>query len=200
MPGLMQCLGATYVLTGPDGTRDLVAGLLDVFEYLRGRVDVTVREVGDPSGGDEDVEDVEGADGDPQTPTFELAGYELSTAPMVHSAPGYAYRLAVAGTDGPAFAFSGDTEATAGIADLADGSAVLAHDCSFPDSVDVDNHPTPSELGEALAGADAEVGRVYLTHLYPHTDGEHEAMLESIADRYDGDVRFASDGLSLDIE
>jgi ribonuclease BN (tRNA processing enzyme) len=77
---------------------------------------------------------------------------------------------------------------------------VLAHDCSFPDGVDVSNHPTPSSLGRVLSNADADVGRVYLTHLYPHTDGEHEAMLESLGERYDGDVRFARDGLSLDIE
>ena len=65
--------------------------------------------------------------------------------------------------------------------------------------MDVSNHPTPASLGRALADADADLGRVYLTHLYPHTEDVHEAMLDSIADHYDGDVRFASDGLSVEI-
>ncbi|WP_394351837.1 MBL fold metallo-hydrolase [Halogeometricum sp. CBA1124] len=95
------------------------------------------------------------------------------------------------------FVFSGDTEAFEGLANFADGAAVLAHDCSFPDEVDVSNHPTPSQLGAALAGHD--VGRVYLTHLYPHTEGKHEEMLASVGNRYDGDVRFARDGLRVDI-
>jgi len=202
-------------VAGPAGTRALVDGLLDVFEYLRGRVDLTVREVGDPSDGNASDEDGgagdedgnasdragDGHDGDradgggPETPTFELAGYEVSTAPIVHAAPGYAYRLSVAGSDGPAFVFSGDTEAAPAVADLADGSALLAHDCSFPDEVDVSNHPTPTQLGEVLAGR--EIGRVYLTHLYPHTDGKHGEMLDAIGEAYDGEIRMARDGLSV---
>ncbi|WP_412781582.1 hypothetical protein, partial [Aeromonas diversa] len=68
---------------------------------------------------------------------------------------------------------------------------------SFPDEVDVSGHPTPAELGDALSGH--EIGRVYLTHLYPHTDGRHEEMLESVGEEYDGDVRLAEDGLSVTI-
>jgi ribonuclease BN (tRNA processing enzyme) len=48
-------------------------------------------------------------------------------------------------------------------------------------------------LGEALAASEADIGRVYLTHLYPHTEGRHEEMLQSIEAAYDGDVRFADD-------
>jgi ribonuclease BN (tRNA processing enzyme) len=187
----------TLTVAGPTGTRDLLDGLLDVHDYLRGRVDLTVREVGDPGTSGDGEDDEGGTAPDPETPTFELAGYELSTAPMVHAMPGYAYRLAVAGTDGPAFTFSGDTEATAAVADLADGSAVLAHDCAFPDEVDVSNHPTPTRLGEVLAGR--EIGRTYLTHLYPHTDGKHGAMLDAIGEVYDGEVRIARDGLSVTV-
>jgi ribonuclease BN (tRNA processing enzyme) len=48
-----------------------------------------------------------------------------------------------------------------------------------------------------LAGHD--YGRVYLTHLYPHTEGRHEEMLESLERRYDGDVRFARDGVRVEV-
>jgi ribonuclease BN (tRNA processing enzyme) len=113
-----------------------------------------------------------------------------------------AYRFEVPSREGnetSAFAFSADSEAFPELCELADGGT-LVHDCSFPDSVDVSNHPTPTQLGEALAESEAAIDRVYLTHLYPHTRGHHEEMSDSIAAQYDGDVRFAQDGLTIEIE
>jgi ribonuclease BN (tRNA processing enzyme) len=104
------------------------------------------------------------------------------------------------GREPPTFGFSGDTAAFPALIDFFDETAVLTHDCSFHDAVEVENHPTPSSLGDALADADADLGRVYLTHLYPHTAGHHAEMLDSLDERYDGDVRFAMDGLSVTIE
>jgi ribonuclease BN (tRNA processing enzyme) len=111
----------------------------------------------------------------------------------------FAYRFTPAGETGPVFAFSADSEAFTDLVEFADGAAVFVHDCSFPDEVDVSNHPTPSALGETLEEANADLGRVYLTHLYPHTDGNHEEMLESIERAYEGDVRFAADSLTVDV-
>jgi ribonuclease BN (tRNA processing enzyme) len=105
--------------------------------------------------------------------------------------PCLAYRF------GDAFTYSGDSEAFAGLASFADGSEVLAHDCSFPDEVDVSSHPTPTQLGRALAGT--EVERLYLTHLYPHTEGKQGEMVEAVERHFDGDVRFARDGLRIDV-
>lgn len=161
-------------VVGPPGTEALLDGLLDVHDYLQDRVDLAVDEVG-PG-------------------TFEVASFDVEAVETVHSLYCLAYRFE---RDGAAFTFSGDSEAIDAIADLADGCDVLAHDCSFPDDVDVSNHPTPSQLGGVLAGRD--VGRVFLTHLYPHTDGKHDEMLASVRETYDGEVRFARDGLSVGI-
>ncbi|QCC47303.1 MBL fold metallo-hydrolase [Halobellus limi] len=164
-------------VVGPAGTKSLVDDLLSVHEYLDGRVDLSVREVG---------------------PTeFSVAGFDVAATETTHSVDCLAYRFSADGADGDVV-FSGDGEAETRVANFADGAAVLAHDCSFPDDVDVSNHPTPSQLGEALAGHD--IGRVYLTHLYPHTEGRHEEMLDAVGARYDGDVRFARDGLRVEIE
>ena len=173
----------SLTVAGPPGTADLVADLLDVHEYMQDRIDLTLREL------------------DPDD-SFTLAGFEGEAMEARHSLPCLAYRLAhprdgSAGQDPPVFGFSGDSEAFPELIDFFDGTAVLAHDCSFPDDVDVANHPTPAALGSALADADADLGRLYLTHLYPHTDGAHEAMRDSIAEHYDGDVRFAEDGLTF---
>jgi ribonuclease BN (tRNA processing enzyme) len=161
-------------IVGPEGTEALVRDLLSVHDYMQDRLGLSFREV---------------APGE-----FSVTGYDVEAVKTVHSMYCLAYRFE---SDDAVFTFSGDTEAFEGVMDLADGSAVLAHDCSFPDDVDVDNHPTPSHLGEALSGHD--FGRVYLTHLYPHTDGRHDEMLQSVRESYDGDVRMARDGLTVSI-
>ena len=167
--------GATELeLVGPEGTRALVEDLLSVHDYMAGRFELSFREV--------------------EPGSFAVAGYDVDAVETVHSMYCLAYRFE---TDDASVTFSGDTEATASVADLAEGSALLVHDCSFPDGIDVDNHPTATQLGEVLAGRD--IGRVYLTHLYPPTDGEHESMVESVRERFDGDVRMARDGLTVDV-
>ncbi|WP_372909887.1 MBL fold metallo-hydrolase [Salinigranum sp.] len=158
-------------VVGPVGTKALVDGLLDVHDYLDGRVALRVREVGAES--------------------FSVAGFDVEGLETRHSMPCLAYRF------GDEFVFSGDSEAFPGLVNFASGAKMLAHDCSFPDEVDVSNHPTPTQLGEALSGAD--VGRVYLTHLYPHTRGKHSEMIQRVEQYFDGDVRMASDGLRVDI-
>ena len=158
-------------IVGPRGTKSLVDDLLGVHEYMQDRLDLTVREVGEHG--------------------FEVAGFDVDAYETRHSMYCLAYRF------DERFTFSGDSEAFEGLANFAEGSAVLLHDCSFPDDVDVSGHPTPAELGEVLSGH--EIGRVYLTHLYPHTEGREEEMLDSIGEHYEGDVRMASDGLSVTI-
>ena len=181
--------GATeLIVAGPTSTEALLDGLFDVHEYMQDRLDLTIREVD------------EGA--------FSLAGFDIAATEVRHSMRCLAYRFAAeddhggdtAGVTGDgSIVFSGDTESFPELVEFADGAAILVHDCSFPDDVDVSNHPTPSSLGRVLGEADSEVGRVYLTHLYPHTDGRHEGMLDSIGGVYDGDVRFACDGMTVDV-
>jgi ribonuclease BN (tRNA processing enzyme) len=164
----------TLTVAGPPGTEELVDGLLDIHDYMQDRLDLTVREV--------DVGE------------FSFAGYDVAAHETVHSMYCLAYRFEAGDAT---LTFSGDSEATADLAAFADGSDVLVHDCSFPDSVDVSNHPTASQLGAALAGH--EYGTVYLSHLYPHTDGNREGMLDSLGDHYDGAARFAPEGETVDI-
>lgn len=170
----------TLKIAGPPGTEALVEGLLDVHEYMQDRLDLTVREVDTGE-------------------AFELAGFDVSARKTEHSMYCLAYRFTPGGQSEPAVVFSGDSEAREEVVALADGAAILVHDCSFPDELDVSNHPTPKTLGRTLAQADVAVGRVYLTHLYPHTEGRHEEMLDSFREQYDGDVRFARDGLTVDV-
>lgn len=157
-------------IVGPPGTRDLVDGLLDVHDYLREKVAYDVREI--------------------ETGEFSVAGFDGEAVETAHSMRCFAYRL-----DG--FAYSADTEASEELAAFADGVDLLVHDCSFPDGIDVSNHPTPRALGDVLAGHD--YGTVYLTHLYPHTRGHEDAMIDSVNENYDGEVRIAQDGETVEL-
>lgn len=160
-------------IAGPPGTEDFVAAQLAANDYLQDRIDLTVE--------DHDVGE------------FSFAGFDVEAVETIHSMRCHAYRL------DDVLTISGDTEASEDVAALADGSRVLVHDCSFPDEIDVSNHPTPSQLGELLADSATRVDELYLTHLYPHTDGKHDEMLASIADHYDGAVEVAHDGLRIEV-
>lgn len=169
---------------GPAGTKSLVDGLLDVHDYLDGRIDLALREV---SAGRQ----------------FTAAGFDVIGRETRHSMTGLAYRVSppsatdLSPGDGP-LTLSGDTEAFAGMAAFADGSDVLVHDCSFPDGTDVSNHPTPTTLGTSLAGTD--IDRLVLSHLFPHTGGNERSMAQSVRDAgFDGVVDVASDGLTIDL-
>ncbi|MFB6125296.1 MAG: MBL fold metallo-hydrolase [Halanaeroarchaeum sp.] len=161
----------TLTVVGPAGTRDLLDGLLSVHEYMQDRVDLTVRDV--------------------EAGSFSVAGFDVDAMATRHSMPTLAYRFEETLT------FSGDSEAFEELAEFAAAGDVLVHDCSFPDAVDVSNHPTPSALAEALAGRDLD--SVYLTHLYPHTTGHHEAMVETVAATVDADVVVARDGTAFSV-
>jgi len=161
----------SLTVVGPPGTSDLVDGLLEVHEYMQDRIDLTVRDV--------------------EPGSLEVAGFDVEAMETRHSMYCLAYRFDDRVT------YSGDTEAFADLADFAAEGHVLVHDCSFPDEVDVSNHPTPTALGEALAGSD--VDDLYLTHFYPHTNGKHDEIERAIAANFDGEIRFARDGTTVSL-
>lgn len=161
----------SLTVAGPAGTEELLDGLFDVHEYMQDRIDLSVRTV--------------------EAGSFEIAGFSIDALANRHSLPGLAYRF------DDRLTISGDTEAFDDLGAFAAVGEVLVHDCSFPDSVDVSNHPTPQSLGRMLAGRG--IDRLVLTHLYPHTNGAHDEMRESIREHFSGDVEFARDGLTLDV-
>jgi ribonuclease BN (tRNA processing enzyme) len=161
--------GLTVV--GPPGTETLVSDLLAAHEYLDGRMPLAVREL--------------------TAGSATVAGFDVTATPTRHSMDGFAYRFENALT------ISGDTQEFQGLIDFAERGSVLVHDCSFPDGVSEDAHTTPSKLSRVLAGADLE--RVYLTHLYPRTDGHHAEMTETIEAVFDGQVQVAEDGMTIGV-
>ncbi len=159
----------SLTVVGPADTHELVDDLLATHSYMQDRLDLEVREIG-PGG-------------------HTIAGFAVEAVETIHSVPCLAYQFDERVT------VSGDTEPSEAVIELAEGCPLLVHECAFPDDVDAGNHTRPSELGSLLAGRD--IGRVYLTHLYPHCRGNEAAMQATIADAWGGDVTIAEDLLTV---
>lgn len=156
----------SLTVIGPPGTEGVCETLFGV-DDLTERIDLSVREV--PLA----------------TASFTVGPHEVTTANISHSKPGFAYRF------DSGLTISGDTAPTTAIAELADGSDVLIHECAYRDGVDTDGHTTPTALGETIA--DIDVSRVYLTHLFPETESSTEELVGTVSEYTDADVTVAED-------
>lgn len=121
-----------------------------------------------------------------------LDGCSLTWAPAVHRPESIAYRLD--GENG-SFVYTGDTEYSPSVVDLARGAHTLLIECSTPDDAPVPGHLTPS--GVARMAREAAVGRVVLTHFYPAVDDGR--LPEAVERGFDGEVLVAQDGLRLTV-
>jgi ribonuclease BN (tRNA processing enzyme) len=118
---------------------------------------------------------------------LDLPGCRLSWAPANHRPESIAYRLE---TESGAFVYTGDTEYSESVVELARGARTLLVECSFPDANPAPGHLTPSSA--ARIASEAGVERVVLTHIYPAAD---ELNLPALVSRgYDGEVVVAEDG------
>ncbi len=140
---------------GPDGTDKWFEALRGLYPYLE-ELDVSITLV---RPGDE----------------FGLSGLKIRAGEAVHSLPALGYRIE---SETKAVAYSGDTEPTASMRDLARGADLLIHECSFPEPFVVTNHSTPLWLGRSFRGAG--VKRIVLIHLYPQTVGREEEMVRDV--------------------
>jgi ribonuclease BN (tRNA processing enzyme) len=118
---------------------------------------------------------------------LDLSGCRLSWAPAEHRPESIAYRLE---TDSGVFVYTGDTEYSESVVELAREVHTLLVECSFPDDSPVPGHLTPSSV--ARIASEAGVKRVILTHIYPSVD---KALLVPEVERgYGGEVIVAEDG------
>jgi len=119
---------------------------------------------------------------------LDLPGCHLSWAPAEHRPESIAYRL---DSEEGSFVYTGDTEYSESVVDLARGAQTMLIECSFPDESPVPGHLTPS--GVAEIASQAGVRRVVLTHVYPAAD---ELDLRAEVGRgFGGEVVLAHDGL-----
>lgn len=151
---------------GPEGTEKLIKNLLDLYEYVKQQVSISVKELKDGS-------------------AIEVEGMRVECLKTVHSAQNLAYKF------GNGVVISGDTEPFERMSEFAKGCKLLIHECSFPDELNVAKHTTPTTLGEVLKNCDVET--LVLTHLYPQTEGKEGEIIESVRRHFKGRVIIAGD-------
>ncbi len=92
-----------------------------------------------------------------------LEGIALRTAPTVHTPQSVAFRLQSPG--GCSIVYSGDTDWSEALVDLAAGADLLVCEAAFPEGRKVAGHLTPALAGGIAARAG--VRRLMLIHFYP---------------------------------
>lgn len=124
--------------------------------------------------------------------SIQLPGLSLTWAPAEHRPESIAYRLE---SEDQAFVYTGDTEYSPSVVDLARDADTLLIECSFSDDAPIPGHLTPS--GVARIATEARAKRVVLTHIYPPADALD--LVAEVGRGYDGEVVVAHDGLRFSV-
>ncbi len=123
---------------------------------------------------------------------LDLPDLRVSWAPAEHRPESIAFRLE---EENRAFVYTGDTEYSESIVELARGTHTLLIECSFPDNTPIPGHLTPREVARTASKAGVE--RVVLTHIYPSADALN--LVEEIGHGYAGEVLVAEDGFKFSV-
>jgi ribonuclease BN (tRNA processing enzyme) len=164
-------------MIGPAGLKDLHRALITAFGHWM-----------EPEPGT--VQWLEFLGTDPQP--IELGGVILRPGPVEHTPGALAWRVEAGGRS---LAYSGDTDWSPDLMDLARGADLLIADAASPEGQKNAGHLMPSEAARLAAGAG--VGRLLLTHFYPECDPD-EAV--AVARKYfDGPVEAAADLMVVEL-
>jgi len=125
------------------------------------------------------------------TITFE--DFTVNTAPVQHNEESIAFRII--STDGFSAVYTGDTDYSETIIDLAKDADLLICECALPDKHKVKGHLTPSLAGDLAAKAG--VRKLVLTHFYPECDKEDIAA--ECRKTYSGPLVLAEDLMEIKI-
>jgi ribonuclease BN (tRNA processing enzyme) len=119
---------------------------------------------------------------------FVWEGLTIKSAPVNHIGGSLAYRVEAGGRS---LVYSGDTDVSDSLVELARGADLLVLECANP--FKVPGHLTPEEAG--CMAARAGVARLVLTHFYPPCDEVDVVALA--AQEFSGEIIRAEDGLRV---
>lgn len=123
-----------------------------------------------------------------------FAGFEILPYAAQHPQPAYGFRITA---DGRSVCYTGDTDSSELLVEMARGTDLFICEATFTSEVreKVPGHLTAYEAGRVAA--EAEVGKLLLTHVWPTLDERRAA--EDAESVYSGPVDVAVDGLTLEI-
>jgi ribonuclease BN (tRNA processing enzyme) len=117
----------------------------------------------------------------------------LKTTPAVHLPSSIAFRITT--PEGKSLFYSGDTDYSNQLIDLAQGVDLALIECSFPEGNKVEGHLTPKIAGRIAAEASCQ--RIILTHLYPQCEASD--IKKQCAEVYKGEIIIAQDGMRIQV-
>ncbi len=127
------------------------------------------------------------------TDTITFEDFTVNTAPVQHNEESIAFRII--STDRFSAVYTGDTDYSETIIDLAKDADLLISECALPDKHKVKGHLTPSLAGDLAAKAG--VRKLALTHFYPECDKEDIAA--ECRQTYTGPLVLAEDLMKINI-
>lgn len=119
--------------------------------------------------------------------------FTIESAPVDHNPESIAYRITSA--DGSSVVYSGDTDFSENLIELANGADLLICESAMPDSLQVKGHLTPSMAGEIATRAG--VHKLVLTHFYP--DCENVDITQECRKTYSGPLLMAEDLMEIKV-
>lgn len=124
--------------------------------------------------------------------TLKLDDFTITARKTPHIESSLAYRIE---SEGKSLVYTGDTDFSESLIELAKDADVLIIECSSTDDLKVKGHLTPSEVVKIARESKAK--RVVVSHLYPICDERN--ITEKIKQELDVDVVVAEDLLEIRI-
>ena len=122
-----------------------------------------------------------------------FSGFSIETAPVDHNPESIAYRIT--SEDGSSVVYSGDTDFSENLIELAKDADLFICESALPDSMQVKGHLTPSRAGEMATRAG--VHKLMLTHFYP--DCENVDITQQCRKTYSGPLLLAEDLMKIKV-
>lgn len=124
---------------------------------------------------------------------FSFDQFSINTVPVVHNEESIAYKITT--PEGKSVVYSGDTDYSENLVELAQGADLLICESAMPDELQVKGHLTPSVAGKiaTLAG----VNQLVLTHFYPECD--QADIMHQCRKTYTGPLILAEDLMKIGI-
>jgi ribonuclease BN (tRNA processing enzyme) len=119
--------------------------------------------------------------------------FTVESAPVEHNPESIAIRITSA--DRSSVVYSGDTDYSENLIELAKDADLLICESAMPDSMGVKGHLTPSMAGEIASRAG--VRRLILTHFYP--DCEYVDIAQECRKNYRGPLLLAEDLMQITV-
>lgn len=125
--------------------------------------------------------------------TKEYDGLTVASRKTSHIELSRGYRIT--GSSGAILAISGDTDYCSNVIALGRAADLLILECSFPDTMKVKGHLTPTEAGKLARESGCK--KLCLTHFYPPCDPEE--IRKACAREYTGELLLAHDLLKIEL-